>query len=104
MEYKGIVTGGSAKASSLGYPTANIPLTDVNVSGIYAAKAQFGDKEYQAVVYADPVRGVLETHFFDFSENLYGKEVAVALLEKIRETKKFDDDTSLKDAIKQDEA
>lgn len=102
MDIIGIVIGGSAKAHIFGYPTANIPLPDPTISGIYAARAQVDDSAYTAVVFADPVRNVLEAHLFDFSGNLYGKELKVELVEKIRDTERFDSDKALRAAMDED--
>ncbi len=103
MEYKGIVAGGSAKASSLGFPTANIPLTG-DASGTYAAKVALEGSEHTAVAYADQSRGILEAHLFDFSGDLYGKEIAITLMEKLREAQTFTNEEELATAIAADAA
>ncbi len=100
--FKGIVSRGTARAAVLGYPTINIPLNGAPVSGVYAAMVKIGEEEYEAAVFADKKRGVLEAHILDFSKDLYGWNVAVTLSKKIRETKRFADDTSLKKAITED--
>ncbi len=102
MNYVGIVTGGSARAYKLGYPTANIPLPDATVSGIYAACVTLEGKTYQAVAFADPVRGILEAHLFDFSGDLYGKEIQVSLSEKLRESQEFASEEELRAAMQRD--
>ena len=102
--FRGVVERGTARAKSLGYSTINIPLGDTPVSGIYAAKVKVGEEEYEAVAYADQKRKVLEAHILDFSEDLYGWNVTIELLGKIREHKKFTDDTLLKKAIAEDVA
>lgn len=101
MKFSGIVAGGSAKAHGLGYPTANIPLSE-DVSGIYAALVTIEGKEYPSVAFADPVRKVLEAHLFDFSDNLYGKEMNVQFVKKIRESQTFLSDADLKHAMAED--
>lgn len=102
MDFTGIVIGGSAKAKILGFPTANIPLKDPNVSGIYAACVDVWGKEYSAVAFADPKRGILEAHLFNFSDNLYGKEITITLVKKIRESQAFASDADLKEAMRKD--
>jgi riboflavin kinase/FMN adenylyltransferase len=102
MEYKGIVIGGSRKAEALGFPTANIGLTDTKATGIYIATVTIEGKEYPAVAYADQERKILEAHLFDFSQNLYEKEISVALEKKLRESEWFDDEVKLKEAVAQD--
>lgn len=100
--YTGIVEAGSKRAAALGYPTINIPLADKNVAGIYAALVKVGEEEYEAVAFADQRRKLLEAHILDFSEDLYGWNVKIHLLKKIRENKRFTDDMSLKKAIMDD--
>lgn len=97
--YTGIVGKGTQRAATLGYSTINIPLDDTSVSGIYAAKVKVGEEEYEAAAYADQKRKVLEAHLLDFSKNLYGWNVTIELLKKIRDHKKFTDDQSLRKAI-----
>ncbi len=102
--YIGIVEAGSHRAKSLGYPTINIPLTDTAVSGIYAALVKAGEEEYEAVAFADQRRKLLEAHIFDFAKDLYGWNVKITLIKKMRENKKFTDDMKLKEAIMSDVA
>lgn len=97
----GIVVGGSAQASALGYPTANIPL-EGDASGIYVVRVGVEGKEYGGVAYADQARGVLESHLFDFSGDLYGKEVSVTLVEKLRDPRPFATVEEQKQAIADD--
>jgi riboflavin kinase/FMN adenylyltransferase len=100
--YRGIVKKGSKRAAGLGYPTINIPLEDKNVSGIFAAKVSAGGAEYIAAAFADPSRGILEAHLIDFDRDLYGEEVTIELVEKLRESKRYDNDVALKTAISED--
>lgn len=100
--YRGIVEKGTKRAAELGFPTINIPLNDKTVSGIYAAKVKVGEEEYEAAAYADQKRKVLEAHLLNFSKDLYGWNVKIELLKKIREHKKFADNTNLRAAIAAD--
>ena len=100
--YAGIVRGGGRRATALGFPTANIPLEDTSISGIFAGRAGVGGKEYEAVVYADKKRKLLEVHLLDFSGDLYGGEMTVTLLHKLREGKKFLSDEEVRAAIAED--
>ena len=103
MMYRGIVQKGTRRGESLGFPTANISLTDESVSGIYAARVWLEGHEYHAAVYADQRRKLLEAHLGKFKGgDLYGKEIKVELLKKIREDKRFDDENTLREAIAQD--
>jgi riboflavin kinase/FMN adenylyltransferase len=44
----------------------------------------------------------LEAHFFDFSADLYGQELAIALHHFIREERKFESFSALKEQIAAD--
>ena len=104
MRYKGVVQKGEKRGVALGFPTINIPLDNKDVSGIFVAKVFFDDKEYLAAAYANISRGILEAHLLDFTDDLYGKEVEIELLEKIRDDEKFSDESTLKAAIARDVA
>jgi len=98
-KYSGIVQKGSEYGSRLGFPTANIPLDDTEVSGIFAAKVRVEREEYGAVVYADERNKVLESHLLDFSGDLYGKEIEVELLEKLRDDRRFESEEEARQVI-----
>ncbi|MEY4747261.1 MAG: hypothetical protein RLZZ416_310 [Candidatus Parcubacteria bacterium] len=102
MRFSGVVKKGAGRGKELGYPTINIVLKDSAVSGIYAALVKVGDEKYPAAAYADPKREILEAHILDFDEDLYGWNVAIELLEKQRESKRFSDDAALRRQIAAD--
>jgi riboflavin kinase/FMN adenylyltransferase len=102
MRYEGVVGRGKGQGGK--YPTANIPLSDTGISGIYAARAEVKGALYDAAVYIRPGSGVLETHLFGFAGDLYGTHLAVELLEKIRDDAEFADSTALAEAIAADMA
>jgi riboflavin kinase/FMN adenylyltransferase len=102
MQYSGIVQKGHQLGEEFGFPTVNIPLTDTEVSGVYAARVKVGEEEYEAVAFADQVRHLLEAHLLDFSADLYGWNVKIELLEKIRDRKKFSGDAQARAMIADD--
>jgi riboflavin kinase/FMN adenylyltransferase len=104
MRYKGIVQKGRKYGQVLGFPTANIKIDGEAVSGIFAANVFIGEKIYPAAAYADLARNMLEAHLLDFSDDLYGKEIEIELLKKIREDEQYPDERSLKAAIAADVA
>lgn len=87
--YRGTVIRGENTGTRLGFPTANIALQDPGVTGIYAAKVLTDDTEYEAGVYANQKRHILEAYLLGFSGDLYGKEITITLCEKIRNDKEF---------------
>lgn len=102
--HTGVVGKGEERATKLGFPTINIPLTDTASSGVYAAKVNIENGVYPAVAFADQKRGLLEAHLLGFSGDLYGKNVAIELLEKIRDAMRFETDKELVHAIAGDAA
>lgn len=102
--YTWIVIKGHGRATALGFPTANIPLNDAAVSGIYAARVRVSHSEYAAAVFADQKRKVLEAHLLDYSGELNGKSISIKLCKKIREHGDFSNDDDLRAAIAKDVA
>ena len=87
----GRVALGDQRGRTLGFPTANTPTpTGFNLAqGIYAVKARLGDRVLDGVAsYGKPMfnneRPPFETMLFDFDEDIYGEEIAVALVAHIR--------------------
>jgi riboflavin kinase/FMN adenylyltransferase len=104
MRYEGTVQKGRNYGHALGFPTINIEMKGEPVSGIFAAKVSIDGKEYPAAAYADLSRNVLEAHLLDFSGELYGKEVEIELLKKVRDDEQFAGEAALKAAIAADVA
>lgn len=89
LTQRGLVEEGLATARETGFPTANIRFSDLEVSGTYAGQVRVDDVVYRAAIYANQKRDVLEAHLFDFSGDLYGKDVTMTLLERMAESKTF---------------
>lgn len=93
-----------------GIPTANmaIPIHRQGLKGIFIAEVHWRGKSYPAVVNmgtrptVDGKRMLLEAHLLDFTGDLYGERVNVALIEKIRDEKRFNDIAQLRAQIEQD--
>lgn len=101
MHFTGVVVKGNGAGTELGFPTANIPLND-SASGIYAGTVEVEGKPFPAAIYADQRRNLLESHLLDFSEDLYGKQISVALEKKLRNDRSFDDIEHLIRQIRED--
>ncbi|WP_371186370.1 bifunctional riboflavin kinase/FAD synthetase [Thalassotalea maritima] len=106
----GRVVHGDKQGRQLGFPTANVLLKRCvsPVSGVYAVQVQFNDSRYYGVanIGSRPtVRGMrqqLEVHIFDFKGNLYGQQIDVILLKKLREEQRFASLDALTAQISQD--
>lgn len=98
----GRVERGKTEARIFGYPTANIAFDDHEISGAYAGQVEIDAVPYEAAIYADQKRKVLEAHIFEFSGDIYGKDVTMTLLEKISDSKVFTDMNALQAKITSD--
>ena len=110
---EGIVEGGDRRGRELGYPTANMALGDYQRPryGIYAVRVTLDDgSEHPGVASLgvrptfQPPQELLETHLLDFTGDLYGRKIEVALHAFIRDEKKFDDIEALVAHMREDEA
>ena len=110
MVVEGVVIGGNRLGRRLGFPTANIALSDSCEveNGVYCSKVFVEGKEYSAMTNVgvrpsvDGSKRLLETHLFGFQGLLYGLKLRVELYEKIRDEKKFSSVEELRKQIEQD--
>jgi riboflavin kinase/FMN adenylyltransferase len=100
-EIEGRVRQGDKRGRELGFPTANLPIANYlhPAPGVYAVRA--GVEENGKLAWHDGVANFgnrptfagqdwrLETNLFDFSGDLYGKHLRVAIADFIRPDAKF---------------
>lgn len=109
----GIVVQGDQIGRRMGFPTANIELKDerklLPAVGVYAVKVFVGDNSYQGMLNVGvrptvSCSGVvrIEVHIFDFKGNLYGCNVRIALVARIRGERKFDGKEELAEQLHRD--
>jgi len=110
----GTVVRGATRGRKIGYPTANIdPHNEVvPPSGVYAVRVQLGTRALNGVLniglrptFEDPddVSSAVEVHIFDFEQDVYGREVEVIFVKKLREERRFEDGALLREQIRRDE-
>jgi len=94
----GEVISGQRLGRTLGVPTANIALPSTNrlAHGIYAVIARVEGHAFPAVASfgtrptVDDGPPLLEVHLLDFDGDLYGREIEVEFIERIRDELKFE--------------
>jgi len=108
----GTVSQGDQRGRTIGFPTANLALTDQlhPAFGVYAITATIDGHDEALTGVANigqrPTvndRGVLaEAHLFDFASDIYGKRLEIALQGYVRAEQKFSGLDELKAQIAQD--
>ena len=108
----GTVVRGDGLGQQLGFPTANVDTAGLVLPphGVYAVHAESGGKTYRAVLNIghrptlqnpNPQLRV-EAHLLDFTGDLYGQEVELAFVEKLRAEKQFGSLAELRAQIARD--
>ena len=110
---RGTVKPGEHIGSTLGFPTANMEPEDdgkvIPASGAYAVKVDLGDGESRPAMMNigtrptfDGQKQTLEVNIFDFEGDLYGKQIAVYFVERLRDERRFDSPEALKAQLEED--
>lgn len=99
---EGLVIGGEQRGRELGYPTANMSIDGLHPPrfGVYAVLVEVQDGPHAGKYHGVASMGVrpmfgenrpnLETFIFDFTGDLYGATLSVALVDYLRGEEKFD--------------
>ena len=108
----GTVVKGDRRGTPLGFPTANLELHHAvrPPGGVYAAEVPLDGRVYRAVVnigtrptFRKDGAEVIETHLLDYGGgDLYGRNLEVRFLSRIRDEQKFDGPDSLRKQISSD--
>lgn len=104
--FTGKVVKGDQRGRTIGYPTANIDITDklklIPADGVYAVNVFVDNKMHQGMLNigfrptVDGKRHTIEVHIFNLEQDLYGKMVTVELMGRIRNEQKFNSVDELK--------
>jgi riboflavin kinase/FMN adenylyltransferase len=97
---KGTVAQGDRRGRTIGFPTANLDVPEeraIPAHGVYAAWATVGEQRVPSVVnigvrptFDGSGRTIVEAHLLDFEADLYGKELALDFLARLRGEQRFD--------------
>jgi riboflavin kinase/FMN adenylyltransferase len=108
----GPVVPGKGMGRKIGHATANLQLQRqvLPPPGVYAVKVRVGQRRLDGVLNMgiqptfEGNEFRVEVHLLDFDETLYGQNVEVFLVKRIRDEKVFANSKELADQIKKDEA
>ncbi len=106
----GTVVRGRGLGRKMGYPTVNVDVHHETLppAGVYAIKAQSGHGRYRGVLHLGPVptfrrtQTSVEAHLFHVRRSLYGREIELILIHKIRNIRRFRTAEDLKRQIRED--
>jgi riboflavin kinase/FMN adenylyltransferase len=103
----GEVVRGAQRGRCLGFPTANLEVREeraVPSNGIYAVYAVLGEERYQGVANVgvrpsfDNGERTVEIYILDFEADIYGCDLVIEFVQRLRPEKRF---TDIKDLIAQ---
>lgn len=113
----GTVIKGRSIGRIMGFPTANIDPHNEALppSGVYAVRIKLDDKKFNGVLnigerptfkkyHPDEINPSIEAHIFDFNRMIYGKDLEIEFVRKIREEREFGDENKLIRQIMKDSA
>lgn len=111
---EGTVVNGKQLGRKLGFPTANIEASDKNKIipgyGVYAVRVEIGGETFKGMLNIgmrptfnnNADNRSIEVNIFDFADDIYGKEVSLYFVDKIRNEQKFAGIESLVEQLKND--
>lgn len=109
----GVVVSGNRLGRTLGFPTANMqlyePLKLIPGRGVYRTEVEVLGHRYKGMtniglrptMTTDRVP-VVETHILDFDEDIYGLDIRVTFIEKLRDEVHFDSADLLREQLVKD--
>lgn len=106
----GLVVKGEGRGRKMGYPTVNLKISKERVvagAGVYACLVTLDEKNLPAVVNVGvrptfeygPVSPRVEAHILDFQGDIYGKEISLFFLSRLRNEQRFPNSEALVEQI-----
>lgn len=98
---EGIVSHGDGRGRQIGFPTANIAISEKRLlprSGVYACRVTIGDSVFGGVTnigtrptfHSGNTAPLVETHLLDFHGDVYGQIIQIEFVKYLREESRFD--------------
>ena len=115
--FEGEVIHGDKRGRSIGYPTANLTVTDpdklIPADGVYAVRVDLKVNNSTGPINGmmnigfrptvDSLNHMIEVNLFDFNQDIYGKKIEVSMVQRIRGEQKFSGLDALQAQLKKDQ-
>ena len=107
----GKVVRGQSIGHNIGFPTANIEVSDeyklIAAVGVYACRVHYMDETYEGManigfrptidkVNRQNIGITIEVNIFDFNKVIYGKDITISFVKRMRDEHKFENIEALK--------
>lgn len=102
----GEVVRGEGRGRALGFPTINVEVADrrklLPPDGVYAVRVEWSGGRSGAMMHMGPrptfgdTRSTMEAHLFDDTSDLYGRQVKVTWVRRLRDVQAFPDAGTLR--------
>ena len=110
----GVVVAGNRLGRTIGFPTANMqlyePLKLIPSDGVYAVEVETLGKRFRGMcnigvrpTVSSGEHRTVETHILDFDEDIYGLDIRITFLRKLRDERPFPSLEALREQLKRDE-
>jgi riboflavin kinase/FMN adenylyltransferase len=108
----GLVVKGKSIGRDLGFPTANIEVADqyklIAAGGVYACRVLYAGVLYKGMSNigfrptVDRGELTIEVNIFNFDQRIYGQEITITFVDRMRDEKKFENLQALKTQLAKD--
>lgn len=108
----GTVVHGNAMGRKIGFPTANLAIDEqyklIHAPGVYACRVTHKGSIYQGMsnIGFRPTVGsdnlTIEAHIFDFDQEIYGDELCISFVDRIRDEHRFESLEALSHQLEKD--
>jgi len=112
FKYFGRVIHGAGNGKKFGFPTVNLRLSEDNIQlskGVYAVEVFIENEKKKGMLYVGTRPSLnfseltIEIHIFNFSKEIYDREIRFNVLKKIRDELVFNSTAELIKQIKKDQ-